>query len=738
MHSKKYLPPILALSLAASLPTAFAQLNQTVFFDDGRDIVGYNGENFVGDINSTNPPANGFNLEKLSFRYNPVEDYLDIRITTDGVAGDVDGNGDPDTGPNDSEFWIGESLAFAIDMDCDGTDDFSFGMTPFNSFKEREAGEIILVRGISTNTALRLNLTFTPFFNLNGEDIDAGIFLQLPSTEHPDAIFRLPDWSLFGENPEQFRATAYLKADQDSRDFDVMQVNVNTNYPGPGNIRVGDDVNDVGLVPGGNPTTGWDLTTTNFEYDPFDDTMKITQKFNGVAGDADGDDNPDSSTHPGLPSDADRPNLSGSETIAIAFDFDDDDTLDTVIGVPVGGEIDPADLTIRIADFDGPIQNLGEGFGADDTSGATARLEHNPSAANPDFIVIIDDFSKLHFTPFQFSYRAFAGSQADSGYGEDNQVSDVALEVVDLTRSEEFSDFADVGNQPGSPNFSGWDIQTLDFKHDPTSDKLSIRLLFYGTDGKQGIPGDADGDGDPASFTRDLGGEDYANLGAAETITVSFDTDQDGTADIVVGVPSGQEGDLDAELDPETLRLKIAAALPTGLIGSNYGADDTSGATAFATANPSDENRFFEIQIFGWSLLDPGDPRKFNYRVFAGSLNDGGIGEDFAPNASLPDQATALARALETPSTDVNPSGESFVDVIGDEDTQYKLTYRTTIPEVGAATQAAIRIEEMLDGNISNDGTFKTDSIGKAKICFEFPPGKRGFGRIEAVPVQSN
>ena len=103
MHSKKYLPPILALSLVASLPTAFAQLNQTVFFDDGRDIVGYNGENFVGDNNSTNPPANGFNLEKLSFRYNPVEDILDIRIKTDGVAGDVDGDGDPNAGPNDRE-----------------------------------------------------------------------------------------------------------------------------------------------------------------------------------------------------------------------------------------------------------------------------------------------------------------------------------------------------------------------------------------------------------------------------------------------------------------------------------------------------------------------------------------------------------------------------------------------------------------------------------------------------------
>ncbi len=80
LHLKNF-QPLLALSLLAAIPSASAQLNQTVFSDDGRNFEGV-----VRDTDTTSPPTGGFDLERVSFRYNPATDNLDIRIQTDALS----------------------------------------------------------------------------------------------------------------------------------------------------------------------------------------------------------------------------------------------------------------------------------------------------------------------------------------------------------------------------------------------------------------------------------------------------------------------------------------------------------------------------------------------------------------------------------------------------------------------------------------------------------------------------
>ena len=288
---------------------------------------------------------------------------------------------------------------------------------------------------------------------------------------------------------------------------------------------------------------------------------------------------------------------------------------------------------------------------------------------------------------------------------------------------------------------SGWDIKTLDFSHDPSQDKLTIDLGFHSAiEGENGIAGDVDGDGDPGAFTTEnVDGIDEPNLGGSETITVGFDIDQDGIEDIVVGVPGGTGAggeDISRSLDVDTLRLPISAVAPNLPLGRNYGAPNTSGATAFVVANPSQEHPNFTIKIFGWSLLDPLNPLEFDYRVIAGSSADGGYGEDFSPPDADPPvrQVTALERELEARNAEINSSGGmSTVDIVAKENALVRVTYAFAIPAVGAASEVDLEIEEMLDRNTSNDGTFMTDSIGKAKVAFELPPGPRGFVRVEEV-----
>lgn len=710
-----------ALALVTSLLPAHAQSNATVFDDPGTAVGSFPAE---GALASS--PSAGFNLQRAIFRLDPVADTLDIRLKFDGIAGDADGNGDPNGGPDDvANFGAGESFGVLVDLDCDGSDDFIIGL-PTNSALTGAGNEPLLVR--DTTSA---NPPGEGFGNTNFPGLSA-VLVHAPSSADPDLLIRVANWSQSGRNSEQFVATIFAESQTSGRNVDAMLARVNLNFSGRASFRASDPINDVGIAPQStNPSTGWDLTTTNFFYDPVTDIMKVVQKFNGVAGDADGDGVPGNWSLPTAGQDV--PNLGGSESIAIAFDFDEDGNFDTVVGVP--GEsnapnfydnfIDPADLSIPVADFDGDLSNLGASFGNPTTTGATASLAHNPSAAEPDFVVNIENWSELTITPFQFGYRAFSGSFADGGFGEDNQSNTIALEAQLRDRKESFSDILDVGVPPGNPTFSGWDFTALNFSYNPISDKLKIFLDFAV------IAGDADGNGDPGAMAPGVSGTDSPDIGNGETISVLLDLDSDGTEDIVVGVPRNEA------LDTATLRLKLSAYDASGGLGLNFGADDTSGATAFASANPSAANPDFEITIHGWSLLDTQDPHLFGLRAFAGSFVDAGFGEDHIPNPGVPPLVTELDFTLITEDIFHDPTtGETTICFQGGEMKEHQI--QKLGEDLNGSTLLNVsELMDLLDGKMETDGTIETDFTGNAEVRFGDPasPLKAFYRVAEFAPT---
>jgi hypothetical protein len=169
----------------------------------------------------------------------------------------------------------------------------------------------------------------------------------------------------------------------------------------------------------------------------------------------------------------------------------------------------------------------------------------------------------------------------------------------------------DVGLPYNAPvgTVSGWDIEETHFDLDLTADELNIGIAFYGT------AGDADGDGGEGTTSPWLasnGGVDLAGLGMTESICVAFDFDQNGTWDVIAGVGSWDDS-------------YQVAAYNASPLGQSF-----SFGTALPNANGHAAGSDFELGITGISSLDaPVDGQIcFDYSVFAGSIQDDGIGED--------------------------------------------------------------------------------------------------------------
>ena len=169
---------------------------------------------------------------------------------------------------------------------------------------------------------------------------------------------------------------------------------------------------------------------------------------------------------------------------------------------------------------------------------------------------------------------------------------------------------------------SGWDMQGVALSYDAASD-----TLYLGIDSR-GIEGDADGDGDPASTSAALannGGADLADLGGSESVLVALDLNNDGTADVIAGIPFG--GD-------------ISAFTVSTFVGSLFAPYVAFGAPLAANtgaihANPSAAAPDFEFTITNFSQLmvqfgNVNQP-SIGLLAFTGSLDDDGIGEDFIP-----------------------------------------------------------------------------------------------------------
>lgn len=193
--------------------------------------------------------------------------------------------------------------------------------------------------------------------------------------------------------------------------------------------------------------SGWNMKDFRLRYDPDTDTLAVGVNFYGIAGDADGDGNPNT-TNPAMlaAGGLDHPNFGGDESITVAFDFNGDGRMNLYAGIPadktaagpgplgftVAGPRPPEDAATRpklgIQHQYGPT--LPEHLGV---------LAFEPSADHPDFAFTINNFSQVPgvvrtLDGFPFRMRAYAGSVDDVGSGEDLFASEGFILVPDLPR----------------------------------------------------------------------------------------------------------------------------------------------------------------------------------------------------------------------------------------------------------------------------------------------------------------
>ncbi len=181
----------------------------------------------------------------------------------------------------------------------------------------------------------------------------------------------------------------------------------------------------------------------------------------------------------------------------------------------------------------------------------------------------------------------------------------------------------DVGlpNPPFNENdTSGWDIKDCYYHYNRSSDTMYVGLDFYG------IAGDADGDGDPSHTSDRLAskfGLDWPNLTMEEAICTSYDTNNDGKYDVVVGM-SG----FAAQSIFGTYNFVGATNAPALAFGTKFNPDP---AVLYAMPNSTCPDWEFYITNFSklpGFIFNPGESFDFSKKGFAGSLADDGIGED--------------------------------------------------------------------------------------------------------------
>ena len=182
----------------------------------------------------------------------------------------------------------------------------------------------------------------------------------------------------------------------------------------------------------------------------------------------------------------------------------------------------------------------------------------------------------------------------------------------------------DVGVPTALPpgTISGWDIDHIDLFYDAPTDTLYVGLAFYG------ICSDADGDGDPGRTSAGLaflGGTDAPDLGPTESLAFFLDIDEDGTFDLITGVPAtgGLSGFTAAAFDGSPFAPAFAFGAPQ------------PAWTGVHSGSPSADRPDFELTIPRFSQIPTSSGADqagtFAWSAFAGSFSDAGVGEDFFP-----------------------------------------------------------------------------------------------------------
>ena len=193
----------------------------------------------------------------------------------------------------------------------------------------------------------------------------------------------------------------------------VFTGDVPADFTASGVQTVLDGIDDVGLPANATPLTvsGWDFSNVRFELDKTANLLNVGIDFRGYGGDADGD-GFDGITSLWLATNGgfDLPALGLTESICIAFDFDQDGTYDVIAG---DGGIDD---TYRVSTFAGSPILPAFGFGP------LLPLNDGGHFYGPDLELTLSAISGVFdITPTTvcFNFLIFAGSYQDDGIGED-------------------------------------------------------------------------------------------------------------------------------------------------------------------------------------------------------------------------------------------------------------------------------------------------------------------------------
>lgn len=188
---------------------------------------------------------------------------------------------------------------------------------------------------------------------------------------------------------------------------------------------------DVGIPNApANVVSGWDMERLLFNYDADAGELAVGMDFAVICGDADGDGG-EGVTAPWLADNfgVDLPMLSMTESVCIAFDFDQDGFFDLIAGVGIDDGI------YRVSQFSGSPLLPSAAFGPLLPQYDGGHF-YTPAALSPDFELSLsgaDELLVFEQGSACFDFLFFAGSYQDDGIGEDFKSGTVCFEggVVD-------------------------------------------------------------------------------------------------------------------------------------------------------------------------------------------------------------------------------------------------------------------------------------------------------------------
>lgn len=203
-------------------------------------------------------------------------------------------------------------------------------------------------------------------------------------------------------------------------DFASCGCTLNVDYPDP----VGDN-GDVCISPGpGVPQTGFDVQHIYMHYDQANDRLYIGMDMVGIAGDADGDGDPQTNT---LCSQVDCPGcgaaIQQNEIIGINLDVNQDGKYDYFVGWALGR------TTVDFFSYKSPRVNAYPGLFAMDVSSAVTLITFvdPPNAGAPDPEFILEGYSNID-PDIQMGFSIFTDTPVG---GEDlGGLSNVSFPVV--------------------------------------------------------------------------------------------------------------------------------------------------------------------------------------------------------------------------------------------------------------------------------------------------------------------